>query len=62
MILIYNKELSKLKFSDVEVFLDNTDLDESFFVEFKNDKVTTKDLQRKYVYFLIHLVVIYFLV
>lgn len=47
MILINNKELSKLKFSDVEVFLDNTDLDESFFVEFKNDKVTTKGLAKE---------------
>lgn len=46
MILINNKELSKLKFSDVEVFLDNTDLDENFFVEFKNDKVTTKGLAK----------------
>lgn len=47
MILINNKELSKLKFSDVEIFLDNTDLDESFFVEFKNDKVTTKGLAKE---------------
>lgn len=43
MILINNKELSKLKFSDVEVFLDNTDLDESFFIEFKNDRLRQKD-------------------
>lgn len=47
MILINNKEFSKLKFSDVETFLDNTDLDESFFVEFKNDKVTTKGLAKE---------------
>lgn len=47
MILINNKKLSKLKFSDVKVFLDNTDLDESFFVEFKNDKVTTKGLAKE---------------
>lgn len=47
MILINNKELSKLKFSDVKVFLDNTDLDENFFVEFKNDKVTTKGLAKE---------------
>lgn len=31
MILINNREFSKLKYSDVEEFLNNTDLDESFF-------------------------------
>ena len=29
------------------LFLDNTDLDESFLVEFKNDKVTTKGLAKE---------------
>lgn len=47
MILINNKEFSKLKYSDAEAFLNNTDLDESFFVEFKNDDVTTKGLAKE---------------
>ncbi len=47
MILINNREFSKLKYSDVEEFLNNTDLDESFFVEFKNDDVSTKGLAKE---------------
>ncbi len=47
MILINDKELSKLRYSDVEHFLNNTNLDESFFVEFKSDEVTTKGLAKE---------------
>ena len=47
MILINNKEFSKLKYYDVEEFLNNADLDESFFVEFKNDCVQTKSLAKE---------------
>ena len=47
MILINNRKFSKLKYSDVEEFLNNTDLDESFFVEFKNDDVSTKGLVKE---------------
>ena len=44
MILINNKEFSKLRFSDIEKFLFDYDEEESFFVELKNNNVTTKDL------------------
>lgn len=44
MILINNKEFSKIKFSDVEKFLSSYDKEESFFIELKNNDVTTKDL------------------
>ena len=47
MILINNKEFSKLKYSDIEKFLNNMDLDESFFIEFKNDQISTKGLARE---------------
>ena len=35
MILINNKEFSKLRFLDIEKFLCDYDEDENFFVEFK---------------------------
>lgn len=44
MILINNKEFSKLRFTDIEKFLYDYDEEESFFVELKNSSVTTKDL------------------
>lgn len=44
MILINNKDFSKLRFSDVEKFLREYDEDESFFVELKNNDISTKDL------------------
>ena len=47
MILINNKEFSKLKYSDVQTFLNNTDLDEGYFVEFKNDDTTTTKLAKE---------------
>lgn len=47
MILINNKDFLKLKFSDIEKFLDEYDEDESFFVEFKNDSISNKDLVKE---------------
>ena len=47
MILINNKDFSKLRYFDVETFLNNADLDENFFVEFKNDEVTTRGLAKE---------------
>ena len=47
MILINNKEFSKLKYSDIEKFLNDIDLDESFYIEFKNDKISTKGLAKE---------------
>lgn len=44
MILINNKEFSKLRFLDIEKFLCDYDEDESFFIELKNNNITTKDL------------------
>lgn len=44
MILINNKEFSKIKIADIEKFLNDYDEDESFFIELKNDKVRPKDL------------------
>ena len=44
MIAINNKEFSKLKFSDIEKFLNECEDGETFFIEFKNDDVTPKDL------------------
>ena len=44
MILINNKEFSKLRFTDIEKFLYDYDEEESFFVELKSSSVTTKDL------------------
>ena len=47
MILINNKDLSKLTYRDVKKFLDNYDEDESFFIEFKNNNVSSKDLVKE---------------
>ncbi|MDO4963008.1 MAG: ATP-binding protein [bacterium] len=44
MILINGKEFLELKFSDVEKFLSDFDEEESFFVELKNNDISTKDL------------------
>ncbi|MBQ6135602.1 MAG: ATP-binding protein [Bacilli bacterium] len=44
MILINNKDFSKIKIDDIEKFLDDYNDDESFFIELKNDKVSPKDL------------------
>jgi len=44
MILINNKQFSKLKFDDIEKFIKNYDEDESFFIELKNNEVSSKDL------------------
>ena len=40
MILINNKEFSKLRFLDIEKFLCDYDEEESFFVELKNNNIT----------------------
>lgn len=47
MILINGKEFSKLRFSDVEKFLNNLDVDESFFIELKEDNVSTRSLAKE---------------
>lgn len=47
MILINNKEFSKLRFSDIEKFLCDYDEEESFFIELKNNNISTKDLVKE---------------
>lgn len=47
MILINDKEFSKLRFSDVEKFLENLDVEESFFIELKEDSVSTRSLAKE---------------
>lgn len=44
MILINNKGFSKLRFLNIEKFLCDYDEDENFFIELKNNNITTKDL------------------
>ena len=51
MILINNKDFSKLRYFDVETFLNNTDLDENFFVEFKNDLVISLGVGKSFIIF-----------
>lgn len=47
MISINNKDLSKLKFSDVQKFLNDFDVEEDFFIEFKSDMIVNKDLVKE---------------
>lgn len=44
MILINSKDFEKIRFTDIEKFLNDFDEEENFFVEFKNDNVNNKDL------------------
>lgn len=47
MILINNKEFLKLRYLDIEKFLNNVDSEENFFIEFKNDSVRTESLAKE---------------
>lgn len=47
MLLINNKEFSKITFSDIEKFLSNYDEEESFFIELKSNGISTKDLVKE---------------
>lgn len=61
MININGKEWAILEATDIQEVFSEPDFDESFYFEFKDDRVTTQNLLRKYLLLQILLVDIFLL-